>query len=184
MMKLLKTAMPLMASIILFYTAEAFSSAPRTSLQRVSCSSTAGVVAGRNSLQLQASEEGEDFTTDVGLPPLPSQKDAPPKEERTVASPVEPAPASNDVEVKEQEASYPIDLPSPALLATSMVLAISSIGSLFELTGGSPKLGFGPTAALAAIGLPMSLFLIYAAILKGAAETEEDDKEYNKPRRL
>jgi hypothetical protein len=36
---------------------------------------------------------------------------------------------------------------------------------------------------LAAIGLPMSIFLIYAAIMKGAAETEEDDKEYNKPRR-
>jgi hypothetical protein len=29
----------------------------------------------------------------------------------------------------------------------------------------------------------MSIFLIYAAIMKGAAETEEDDKEYNKPRR-
>jgi hypothetical protein len=43
-------------------------------------------------------------------------------------------------------------------------------------------LGFGPQAALAAIGLPSSLFLIYAAILKGAAETEEDDKQYNKPR--
>ena len=57
-------------------------------------------------------------------------------------------------------------------------------GSLYELTGGgSTKLGFVPTAALAAIGLPMSIFLIYAAIIKGAAETEEDDKEYNKPRR-
>ena len=58
-------------------------------------------------------------------------------------------------------------------------------GSLFEITGGGEtKLGFGPTAALAAIGLPLSIFLIYAAILKGAAETEEDDKEYNKPRKL
>ncbi|KAL9182579.1 hypothetical protein ACHAXT_013231 [Thalassiosira profunda] len=66
-----------------------------------------------------------------------------------------------------------------------MVLAIASTGSLFEITGGGPTtLGFGPTAALAAVGLPLSLFLIYAAILKGAAETEEDDREYNKPRRL
>jgi hypothetical protein len=32
--------------------------------------------------------------------------------------------------------------------------------------------------------MPMSIFLIYAAIMKGAAETEEDDKEYNRPRRL
>ena len=45
-------------------------------------------------------------------------------------------------------------------------------------------MGFVPTAALAAGGVPVSIFLIYAAILKGAAETEEDDKEYNKPRRL
>jgi hypothetical protein len=58
----------------------------------------------------------------------------------------------------------------------------TALGSLFELTGGTPTLGFGPQAALAAIGLPSSLFLIYAAILKGAAETEEDDKNYNKPR--
>jgi len=57
-------------------------------------------------------------------------------------------------------------------------------GSLFELAGGgSTKLGFGPTAALAALGLPLSIFLIYAAILKGAAETEEDDQEFNKPGR-
>ena len=44
-------------------------------------------------------------------------------------------------------------------------------------------MGFGPTAALAALGLPLSIFLIYAAILKGAAETEEDDQEFNKPGR-
>ena len=56
-------------------------------------------------------------------------------------------------------------------------------GSLFELTGGTPKLGFGITAAITAIGLPVAVFLIYAAILKGAAETEEADKEFmNEPR--
>ena len=57
-------------------------------------------------------------------------------------------------------------------------------GSLFELTGGSPQLGFPITATIAAIGLPLSVFLIYAAILKGAAETEEADREFNRPRRL
>ena len=101
---------------------------------------------------------------------------------------------------------YPIDLPSPLLLSASMVLAITStgtflyryfyaslmhrfishvaiqLGSLFELTSGTPTLGFGPQVALAAIGLPSSLFLIYAAIKKGEAETEEDDRQYNKPR--
>ena len=57
-------------------------------------------------------------------------------------------------------------------------------GSLFELTGGSPQLGFPITATIAAIGLPLSVFLIYAAILKGVAETEEADREFNRPRRL
>ena len=58
-------------------------------------------------------------------------------------------------------------------------------GSLFELTGGAEtKLGFVGTAALAAIGAPFSLFLLYAAIMKGAAETEEDDREYNSPSRF
>eukprot|EP00804_Cyclotella_cryptica_P025580 CCRYP_002816-RA/>CCRYP_002816-RA protein AED:0.04 eAED:0.04 QI:284/1/1/1/1/1/2/225/181 len=93
-----------------------------------------------------------------------------------VATKAEPAVAEAD------SAPYPVDLPSPLLLSASMVLAIASTGSLFELTGGAPTLGFGPTAAIAAIGLPSCLFLFYAAILKGMAETEEDDRQYNKPR--
>ena len=51
-------------------------------------------------------------------------------------------------------------------------------GSLFELMGGDPKLGFAPTAAIAAVGLPLCLFLFYASILKAQAETEEDDKSF------
>ena len=59
-------------------------------------------------------------------------------------------------------------------------------GSLFELTSGSETLlGFAGTAALAAIGAPLALFFIYAAILKGVAETEEDDRKFNsRPRKL
>lgn len=117
-----------------------------------------------------------------------------------------------------EEKPYPIDLPSPILLATSMVLAIvgtgtkfrhiffvesysspqrcylpqhflvyrknfffhPSIGSAFDLGGGSPSLGFGPTAAIAAITIPLCLFLFYASILKATAETEADDKEFMK----
>jgi len=59
-----------------------------------------------------------------------------------------------------------------------MILAIASIGSIFELSGGNPSNGVGPTAAIAAIGLPTCLFLFYAAIMKGIAETEEDDKAF------
>jgi len=137
--------------------------------------------------QLQMSADDEDEEP-VGLPPLPS--DAAVKKvvaEQQTSSPqkaVVSNNASSSSAVEDEATSYPIDLPSPILLATSMVLAISSIGSLFELTGGTPKLGFGVTAAISAIGLPLSVFLIYAAILKGAAETEEADREFNKPRRL
>jgi hypothetical protein len=117
----------------------------------------------------------EDDEPAVGLPPLPSEEAVKKKE----------AVDEQQQVVQKTTTSYPIDLPSPILLALSMILAISSTGSLFELTGGTPPpLGFGVTAAIAAIGLPSSVFLIYAAILKGAAETEEADKEFNKPRRL
>jgi hypothetical protein len=63
-----------------------------------------------------------------------------------------------------------------------MILAISSTGSLYELAGGggTTKLGLVPTLLLGGIGLPTSAFLIYAAIRKGAAETEVDDEEYDR----
>ena len=51
---------------------------------------------------------------------------------------------------------------------------------MFELVGGDPKLGFGSSAAIAAVGIPSALFLFYASILKATAETEEDDKNFMK----
>jgi len=39
-------------------------------------------------------------------------------------------------------------------------------------------LGFGPTAAIVALGGPLCIFLFIAAIQKGAAETEEDDAKF------
>eukprot|EP00565_Helicotheca_tamesis_P000901 CAMPEP_0185737358 /NCGR_PEP_ID=MMETSP1171-20130828/30220_1 /TAXON_ID=374046 /ORGANISM="Helicotheca tamensis, Strain CCMP826" /LENGTH=185 /DNA_ID=CAMNT_0028408267 /DNA_START=133 /DNA_END=690 /DNA_ORIENTATION=- len=83
-------------------------------------------------------------------------------------------------DVEDTGTSYPVNLPSPILLASSMVLAIASTGSLFELTGGDPQLGFAPTLAIAIVGLPTCLFLFYASILKATAETEEDDKKFTR----
>ena len=51
-------------------------------------------------------------------------------------------------------------------------------GSIFDLIAGAPKLGFGITASIALVGFPSFIFLFYAALLKGAAETEEDDKAF------
>ena len=62
-------------------------------------------------------------------------------------------------------------------LTFSLLLGLA--GSIFDLTGGSePNLGFGTTAAIAAISIPVGLFLFYASILKATAETEEDDRDY------
>lgn len=118
--------LPFIAAVLPFYTVEAFAPGSRTSLSlpRV-CGG--GVEDRYNAVQLRASEEGED---EVGLPPLPSQMDAAALKELTAspaASPVEPVSAVNIAE-EEGETSYPINLPSPVLLGTSMVLAIASTG--------------------------------------------------------
>jgi len=56
---------------------------------------------------------------------------------------------------------------------------IFSPGSIFQLASGSaPALGVPATAAIAVVGAPLCIFLLYAAILKGIAETEEDDKAF------
>lgn len=68
----------------------------------------------------------------------------------------------------------PINLPSPVLLLSSSVLAIASIGSVFELTGGHPTLGPQLTAAILVAALPGFLFLFYAAIRKGQQESLDD----------
>ena len=78
----------------------------------------------------------------------------------------------------EKSKDYPLDVPSPVLLSSSMVLAIASIGSIFEVSGGSPAIGMIPSIGISAVGIPASLFLFYAAIKKGIAETEADDAKF------
>lgn len=68
---------------------------------------------------------------------------------------------------------------TPFFLTTSPTFVSSVLGSLFELVGGSElQFGFAVTAAIAAIGTPIAMFLFYAAIAKATAETEEDDKAF------
>ena len=74
-----------------------------------------------------------------------------------------------------QPSSYPLNVPSPILLGGAMLLSIVGIGTLFtSLTDKEPNV-IG-TAAVVGINVPVSLYLFYAAIKKGQAETEEDDK--------
>ena len=111
-----------MATVLLVvYSADAFTASPRTSLPGVP--STVNDITFR----LQASEGGDDSG---GLPPLPSQKGAALKEEPAPPERATVTPVSSTDAVQEGGASYPINLPSPLLLATSMVLAISSTGKV------------------------------------------------------
>ena len=98
-----------------------------------------------------------------------------PATEVSDAAPSSPPAASP---VAESKSEVPLDVPSPILLAGSMVLAIVSTGSIFELLGGSPQYGMVPTALFAVVGTPLCFFLFYAAILKGNAETEADDQRF------
>jgi hypothetical protein len=122
-----------------------------------------------------------------------------PLPETSIATPSEP-----------EGTQYPIDVPSPLLLATSVVLAIvgtgevsygkrivclckpwfsllfffffPTIGSAFELVNPEPKFGVATTAVLTLVSLPLCFFLFYASVLKATAETEVDDKEFMKGR--
>ena len=51
-------------------------------------------------------------------------------------------------------------------------------GSIFELSGGDPKIGFGATLAIAVLGFPGCIFLFLEAIKKATEETEEDDRKF------
>lgn len=68
----------------------------------------------------------------------------------------------------------PINLPSTTLLLTSCVLAIASVGCVFELSSGHPTYGQTLTSAILAVSLPGFLFLFYAAIRKGQQEALDD----------
>eukprot|EP00903_Cladosiphon_okamuranus_P010953 g10345.t1 len=82
----------------------------------------------------------------------------------------------------EPTSDYPIPLPSYLLLALATVLSIAFTGSIFEVTGGHPELGYTATYIIGTLSLPGFIFLFYAAIKKGKAEVEEDDAKYGKGR--
>ncbi|CAM9232406.1 unnamed protein product [Choristocarpus tenellus] len=80
--------------------------------------------------------------------------------------------------VDEDKNSYPINLPSYALLLLSVVVAIAFVGCIFEATGPKPVMGYPLTYAVGTLSFPGFLFLFYAAIKKGQAETEEADDPF------
>ncbi|CAM9401712.1 unnamed protein product [Ectocarpus fasciculatus] len=91
------------------------------------------------------------------------------------------APASGKGE-EVTTSDYPIPLPSYLLLVLATVVSIAFTGSIFEVTGGHPELGYTTTYIIGTLSLPTFIFLFYAAIKKGKAEVEEDDAKFGKGR--
>ena len=58
---------------------------------------------------------------------------------------------------------------SGVLLAGSCVAAIAAVGSVFELSSGTPQLGGVTTGIILAIAIPLTGLLFYAAILDAKA---------------
>ncbi|MDX2212572.1 MAG: hypothetical protein SFY66_04705 [Oculatellaceae cyanobacterium bins.114] len=53
---------------------------------------------------------------------------------------------------------------SGVFLAASCVSAIAAVGSIFELSSGTPQLGAGVTGVILAIAVPLTGILFYAAV--------------------
>lgn len=75
---------------------------------------------------------------------------------------------------KGDSGSVPINAPSAVLLLVSSVLAIASIGCVFELSGGKPTYGPTATSGILAASLPGFIFTFYAAVRKGQQEAMDD----------
>ena len=84
------------------------------------------------------------------------------------------APQAPRAPMRMEGSSPPINAPSGLLLLTSSILAIASVGCVFELTGGHPMYGSTVTSGILAVSLPSFLFLFYSAIRKGQQEAEDD----------
>lgn len=64
--------------------------------------------------------------------------------------------------------------PAGVLLGASSVLAIATVGCVFELSSGHPQYGVPATAAILVGSGPGFVALFAAAIRKGQLEAEED----------
>ncbi|MBE9181070.1 hypothetical protein IQ268_21145 [Oculatella sp. LEGE 06141] len=59
---------------------------------------------------------------------------------------------------------------SGALLGGSCVTAIAAVGSIFELSSGTPQLGGTLTGVILALSIPLTAILFFAAIQVAKAE--------------
>ncbi len=61
---------------------------------------------------------------------------------------------------------------SMVLLMGSCVAAIAAVGSVFELSSGTPQLGSLTTSVILALSIPLGIFLFFAAVKDAQANQE------------
>ncbi|NJK39337.1 MAG: hypothetical protein HC835_02750 [Oscillatoriales cyanobacterium RM2_1_1] len=61
---------------------------------------------------------------------------------------------------------------SSLLLGGSCVAAIAAVGSIFELSSGTPQLGSSVTTAILLLSIPLGIFLFWAAVQDARANQE------------
>ena len=61
---------------------------------------------------------------------------------------------------------------SGLLLGGSCVAAIAAVGSVFELSSGSPDWGMVPTTIILGLSVPLVAFLFYAAVKDAKANQQ------------
>lgn len=61
---------------------------------------------------------------------------------------------------------------SGVFLATSCIAAIAAVGSVFELSSGTPDWGTPLTSAVLAISVPLTVLCFYAAIRDAKANQQ------------
>ncbi len=133
------------SSVAAFSSVRSFSShrpsVTKKCVSTTSSSTFSPLIIGRTVELRMSTDNNNDEEEAVGLPPLPSQlaqtavvdetNSSQKEEEEAVVS---SSSSAATTAVEEETTSYPIDLPSPILLASSMVLAISSTGKKKVLT--------------------------------------------------
>ncbi|CAB1116017.1 unnamed protein product [Ectocarpus sp. CCAP 1310/34] len=134
-----------------------------------------------------ATSEDDDATTPTRTTPAEPAKAAVPEDLDYYSGLIGEQPGADKAPTSGKEeavttSDYPIPLPSYLLLVLATVVSIAFTGSIFEVTGGHPELGYTATYIIGTLSLPTFIFLFYAAIKKGQAEVEEDDAKFGKGR--
>mmetsp|Transcript_27990 Transcript_27990/g.41640 ORF Transcript_27990/g.41640 Transcript_27990/m.41640 type:complete len:194 (-) Transcript_27990:317-898(-) len=132
------------------------------------------IIQGMGTIRLSQENNTENEQQEEKMPTVTGSTTA--EESKAVEVPT----TRNDRSTEEENSGPPIPIvfpwfPAYGYLGLSGVTAIAFVGSIFEVTGPNPILGYPLTAAILVAALPGFLYLFYCAIVKGQQEAEEPD---------